>query len=91
MDDVQHQLQTEHQEYVDRRKKIQNDIQIRNIAIEESMTDLKEYIGKFQNAIETNQKALKVLSETVILEHLMSAQELEDRKKLEIVGMKTNS
>ena len=80
MDDVQRTMQTEHQEYVDRRRKIQGDIQIRNDRIEEAIDDLKEHVEKFSQAIETNQKALKVMQKTQMLEHLLSAQELEDRK-----------
>ena len=91
MDDVQRTMQTEHQEYVDRRRKIQGDIQIRNERIEEAIDDLKDHIDKFSQAIGTNQKALKVMQETQMLEHLLSAQELEDRKQIEIMGFKTKS
>ena len=51
MDDVQRTMQTEHQEYVDRRRKIQGDIQIRNERIEEAIDDLKEHVEKFSQAI----------------------------------------
>ena len=73
-------MQTEHQEYVDRRRKIQADIQVRNERIEEAIEDLKEHVDKFSQTIDINQKALKVMQETQMLEHLISAQELEDRK-----------